>query len=241
MSLKFVAILVSLSLPLVGVSDTITGNVIKQDPDVSLDPGFCVSLEFLINHNDQTNNPLMIKSFMDAVTEWSRHVPIRATFYFEEETPLIWFIGGAAAPEKRPGVIKVVIADLQAIPYRAEEDIIGMWEFTQNRLLFDIDYFRDNPDKAYTVALHEIGHMLGVPHFVNFKELALTGYVVVPANDIAQNYIMYPVINSKSPQTQLSATEIRIALHQVWYLITCPDGRIIGKNCKFRVDKSQKQ
>lgn len=203
---------------------------IQETPAVD----FSVNVEFLIYTTDQRKSPVVINAFIDAVTEWSKHIPIRATFYFENE-PSIWALGQKITAD-RVGIIRIVVADLQKPPYNTDPNVIGLWSSSRNRLLFDVDFFENNPTKAYAVALHELGHMFGLPHFIGSDEFGYTSYIVVPSTEDAQNYVMYPSSIKDKSQDILSPIEIEIAKHQVWYLLTPPYQRMVN-DCKIILDK----
>ena len=202
----------------------------QRDPEI-LDNVY-VSVEFVIDIKDFKQHAYFVNAFNAAVAEWAKHIPIRTTFYFDGLTiPFMQM----TSPADRINVISLVFADLQAKPYNYEEKIIGMWSPGRRSILFDVDYFQKNPEEIYSVALHELGHLFGLPHIVNMNEPGYTGYLVL-ANGDATDYVMYPAAFTNKPQDQLSDIEIRYARHQVMYVLSL-DQLMMKNECKIGVDK----
>lgn len=192
-----------------------------------------VNIEFLIYNSEQKKSPVIIDAFMDAIGEWSKHIPIRAMIYFENEPIIPKLLRDSTA--YRSGVIRIIVSDLQKAPYNADTGVIAFWDSSKGRILFDLDYFQENPAKAYSVALHELGHMFGVPHFINAEEDGYTSYIIVPSTAQAQDYVMYPTSFTDRPQVTLSWMEIKIANDQIWSIMTKQHKRA-EDDCTFLVD-----
>jgi len=202
----------------------------QRDPEI-LDNVY-VSVEFALDIKDFKRHTYFVNAFNAAVAEWAKHIPIRTTFYFDGLT--IPFIPMPTSMN-RLNVISIVFADLQDKPYNYEEKIIGMWSPGRRSILFDVDYFQKNPEEIYSVALHELGHLFGLPHIVNRNEPGYTGYLVL-ANGDATDYVMYPAAFTNKPQDQLSELEIQYARHQVMYILSL-DQLTMKNECKISVDK----
>jgi hypothetical protein len=72
----------------------------------------------------------------------------------------------------------------------------------------------DDPDALYQVSLHEIGHMLGLPHIVESGHHAgLLGDISIRGK--AEKYLMYPVLSDQNLYSSPSDLEIKIATQYV--------------------------
>lgn len=188
---------------------------------------YTVSIEFVIDQRQVNQYPVVTDAFMRAVETWAGAVPIRATVYIENPVGFIWHI--ETHWRDRPGVIEVLLDDLQSPPYSAEEELIGLWKPEVDRLLLDADRLEKDPALAYAVALHELGHAFGVPHIVGEDKSALTGYIVVPIpDDKAQEYVMYPFKSNDKKQDTLSPVEIDIARWHIMHVLTDPTNKSVG-------------
>lgn len=185
---------------------------------------FYVSVEFVVHADQIEQYPLTFKALQDAICEWSIHVPIRVSVYVQEQTPEV---GWPFYPEpinylSKYDVINVLIANLQDVPYEGSPGLVGLWDNYNDKLLLDADKLEGNPTMAYAVALHELGHMFGLPHLVGFDQDGSSGWLVVPAGEDASTYVMYPSVSDNTKQTQLSAVEIALARHHVIHEWTNP-------------------
>jgi hypothetical protein len=201
----------------------------QRDPEI-LDNVY-VSVEFSIDIQDFKQHTYFVNAFNAAVVEWAKHIPIRTTFYFDGLIVPFFPIG---SPVDRLNIIRIVFADLQGKPYNFAKNIIGMWSPGRRSILFDTDYFQKNPEEIYSVALHELGHLFGLPHIVNKHELGYTGYLVLAEGD-ATDYVMYPAAFTNKPQDQLSELEIHYARHQVMYIFSL-DQLMMQRECQIAVD-----
>ncbi len=201
----------------------------QRDPDNKAK--VYVSVEFVIDFEDFQKHTYFVNVFCAAVSEWAKHLPIRTTFYYEGVPGL----EGGDPQEERSRVITIVFADIHADPYNYDKSMIGMWQPWQRRIIFDTEYFQANPSELYGVALHELGHMFGVPHIVNKNELGFTGYLVLQEGD-ARDYVMYPKSFEDRPQNILSDVEIEFAKHQVMFIFSL-DSLSKQAECQIAVDK----
>jgi hypothetical protein len=202
-----------------------------QQRDTEILDNAYVSVEFAIDIKDFKQHAYFVNAVNAAIAEWAKHIPIRTTFYFDGlMVPFMPLTSSA----NRFNVISIVFADLQAKPYNYEKNIIGMWSPGRRSILFDVDYFQKNPEEIYSVALHELGHLFGLPHIINKNELGYTGYLVLADGD-ATDYVMYPAAFTNKPQDQLSELEIQYARHQVLYIFSLE--QLMQNECRIAVDE----
>lgn len=190
---------------------------------------FYVNIEFIVFQQEIDQYPETWKHFQAALDEWRQHIPVRWVVLVEDHA-LPFSISG------RMDSIEVHMIDLQSDPYNLPNNLLGMWLSDGGKILLDAD-FLENDARAYSVCLHELGHMLGVPHIISFDELGYTGYVVLPPEQDATNFVMYPSSVSNNPQKQLSPIEIGLAYHNLLHYWTRPDVNHKTEDCRFSVDK----
>jgi len=170
---------------------------------------FYINMEIAVFEDQIATYPVTWANLEKALEEWARHLPIRWTLY--KDTNAIF-----RTLSYRKHVIEIHLADLQSFTYGSSRpDLIGVWYPKYERIVLDADRLETNPAKAYAVSLHELGHMLGVPHVVGFDEQGLTGYLVLDVGINAQKFVMYPKSISKNPQKTLSPIEVMIAKHHL--------------------------
>lgn len=183
---------------------------------------FYVSFEVSTYESQRDAYPVTAAAFQDAMREWSKHVPVRWA-HIPGESPLA----------TRHGVIEVHFADIQAPPYNLHPSLLGLWDDDNMRLLLDADSLEENPEKAYSVAMHEIGHVFGLPHIVGFSELGHTGWIVLEPGVDATNYVMYFKAVVDRPQKELSSLEIKLARHHIVHRWTEPGARPNKHDCEL--------
>lgn len=201
----------------------------SQQRDLDINDKVYISIEFSITIEDFKQHQYFVNAITAAIAEWAKYLPIRTTFYFEGMTILGVQV---VSTEDRVNVIEIRFEDLQSSGY--DDKIIGIWLPTQQRIAFDTDYFQKNPEEIYSVALHELGHLFGLPHIVNKHELGYTGYLVLQSGD-ARNYVMYPTSFDDRPQNTLSQIEIDFARHQAMFIFSI-DHLSRQSECKIAVD-----
>lgn len=183
-----------------------------------------VALELVVHEEHSLKYPTVTKALNSAVQEWEQHIPIAPTILTEPKKDSSTFLSIFGLPSflNRPGIIQVLIDDLQGPGYDLPQNIIGLWQPQHNppRLLFDGDYLESSPDIAYSTALHELGHVFGVPHIVNKLDGTISGFVVL--EDSAEEFVMYPANVPGKGQNKLSEIEINIARHYVLFELTRP-------------------
>ena len=167
-----------------------------------------IYVEFLVYPEQIERYPILLEVLNRALAEWATYVPI--TYNVRTENSLI-------AYERRPGIIKVLFEDIQnpGTGLYHYPGILGIWLSHKDTLMVDADYLEFHPEKAYSVLLHEIGHLLGVPHIVNTDDMAFSGMIVTGPETDARDLVMYPVALINRSQDKLSLIEINIARHYV--------------------------
>jgi hypothetical protein len=116
--------------------------------------------------------------------------------------------------------------------------LLGLWNNRQSKILLDADTLENNPRRAFSTALHELGHMLGVPHIINYNEIGRTGYIVLSPGVDATNHVMYPWVFKDNYQEILSQVEIDRAKQHLFTYWTQPERRSgTTFNCElFHID-----
>ena len=195
----------------------------------SADNNFYVSIELIAFQEEIDKYPETWKNFEAAIQEWSKHVPVRWVVLIEDPAMNYLFQG-------RMGSIEVHLADLQGENYNLSKGLLGVWLASTDKILLDAD-FLETYSRAFSVCLHELGHLLGVPHIVGFNEMGRSGFVILPPGEIATNYVMYPNSVKDLPQKTLSSIEIDLAYNHLLHYWTLPYSSRKTKDCNFSVDK----
>lgn len=169
-----------------------------------------------------------------AMSEWESKVPVKFTVYIEDPSIINQFGFPVQIFHDRPCIQNILLTNIQSPELGSmQEGIVGLWDPKENRLLLDGDTVESIPNVAFSVALHEIGHMLGVPHIVNLKDRGLSGMIGLPDDIDATKNVMYPQIVDGADQRKLSELEITLARNFLLNSWTNPDKRIIEK-CELK-------
>jgi hypothetical protein len=182
------------------------------------DDMFYVNIELLVFEEEIALYPETYAAFHRAIMMWSSVVPVRWVLHLESQNSPI-------SARTKPGLIRVVFADLQGPGFDFKEGLIGYWDADNDRVLIDADSLESVPERAYSVALHELGHLFGVPHIIGMEDVGYTSFAVLPAGKDAKNFVMFPTAIKGLPQNVLSPIEIKLARHGLLYYWTIPGAR----------------
>ena len=234
MTLKLISLCVCLLAACTMLHDTPTLNVnpaldsnAKIIQDVSTSPAqnsiltnekFVIAVEFVLYARQKEQYPEIADAFLMALHEWEKHIPIKLSVFTEDPT-VINPVYGVEVWHNRPGIIQVLIVDLNAPPFNYPEGVIGLWDSVNHHIQLDADVLTAHPDAAYGVSLHELGHVFGVPHIVGEEDHGISGFIIVPKEVEAEKYVMYPIYK-KDGHHALSVIEINLAIHHVMHFLT---------------------
>jgi hypothetical protein len=180
---------------------------VENEPDAYL-----VRINFVMFEPEIAQSPKTAKAFDDALTEWARNLPIECAVFIDKAGSFPFLPFGPQSITDQRGVVRVHIADIQVAPYNMPKDLLGFWDWDGNTLVLDKDVLEMDPDKAYVVALHELGHIFGLPHFLNVgAAVAATGCYVVPEKFDARKLVMYPISSDLNKCSKLTKLEISLA------------------------------
>jgi len=181
---------------------------------------FYVNIDLAVLKSEIETYPFTWIQAQAALSQWAQRVPVRFMIYVENDTtPRLPFLG---SPDKIkfPGVIRLRLMDLSELGLK--EGLLGLWDSKRERILLDADLLETDEDLAYSVMLHELGHLFGVPHVVGFYESGSTGFLVLPLEENAREYVMYPRSVANQSQSVLSDLEVMIARHHLIHYWTIP-------------------
>ena len=225
------------SLSFVGLYTNTQEEIETPDSTLELDK-FYVNFEIVVFAEEIKKYPVTWSKAQEAIVEWGKHLPVRIVTYVEDPLMINPFVGPMIY-HNRPGVIKLHLDNLQGSAYRFGRGLLGLWHSQEQSILLDADVLETLPEIAYSVTLHELGHVFGIPHVVGFSDEGLTGFIILEEGTDAKNYVMYPRYVKDHEQKILSALEIQLARHGVTHNWTQPDRfHGIKDNCSlFMLDK----
>lgn len=177
-----------------------------------------VRISFLIYAEEANKYPVTYKAFLSAISEWACHLPIDFTLVVDTE--LAKTSDGKLI--KYPRLCEIHIGDITEL-IGAPPSYLGVWFNTNKTLYLDSKDLESNSILAYNVALHELGHLFGLPHIVGredilFNRYILTGDLLVDGSAI--NWIMFPFdVGGNSMKIGLTEIEKKIAKNYLLNII----------------------
>lgn len=204
-------------------------------PDsVQQEDKFYVAMEVVFHADQAAKYPLTSAGLQDAISMWMSKVPVRMGVFIQDSAPpvVIPFMPfGPINYLDRPGIVEILMDDIQAPPYNMPPEYLGVWIPSEKKLYLDADTLEINPAQAYSVALHELGHMMGLPHIAGYDEPAKTGTVIIGPGQDAESFVMYYMSVPGKPQNVLSQIEIDVARHHLLHLVASLGYRKINDSC----------
>jgi len=189
-------------------------------------PTYRINLNMISYEKYAEQYPNIHAAVNRAINEWEKRVPIDFSVIMEPKDPKF----GVSGFYSFLSPIKIIATDVHdpAIGFESIPTMVGLWDAENGRLLLD-DSLEEDPDVAYAVALHELGHLLGLPHIVSPDEfLTYNGQIVVEEN--AEDYVMFPRLVEDAP-VELSELEIKMATEYVTHHLTSGSMRLSVDNC----------
>lgn len=219
---------------------TLSGQALSVDElqstaqdSVPFDNKLYVSMEVVFHAHQAAEYPVTSDALQNALATWADVLPVRLTVYVEDPSPPTFFLPfGRPSFLNRWNIIEILMDDLQAPPFNMRSGILGIWQPNEFRIILDADTLETDVAMAYSVALHELGHMFGLPHLVGWNEPAPSGWIVLPDGQDASEYLMYPSRGNKS-QDCLSQLEIDVAKHHLLHTLTSPGTWHTNEECNL--------
>jgi hypothetical protein len=192
------------------VAGQFTGQTVvkKIVPESAEAEEYLVRVDFVLFSHEIVKHPLKVKKFMEAVSIWTDALPISVSVYIENTGFFPWMNVGPNLPQSIPNAIYVRFVDISDYSWYAP-GLIGAWRWTENSIYLEAETDFPNEDVFKALALHELGHVLGLPHVVNIG--GVTGDIMIDFESIANTYIMYPRLSSMNAKAEPSEIEVSIA------------------------------
>lgn len=172
--------------------------------------------------------PRITKQFNRAIRRWEMATPVELHVYDDFSGPR--------------GSISVFFGNYMNM-LSVSNNILGFYSPNTKMLFFTDDMENEetySDDAIYKTCLHELGHVLGLPHIIgkiddngDFSYESGSGFdIVLPSKEDAEKCIMYPIAHDED-QTDLSPVEILWARHALMhdinltsFLENCTYGKI---------------
>jgi len=172
-------------------------------------PEYLVRVNFVLFTQEIAQAPVTSQAFQNALGEWADVLPIECAVFLEPPATFPFNLDSMA---NQRGVIRVRIVDIHAPPYNQPFEILGFWDWGQNLLALDRMTLELDAEMAHVVALHELGHVFGLPHFLNIgAQIGSTGSYMIPAEFDARELIMFPVVGNRNKSSKLTKLEATLA------------------------------
>jgi len=186
------------------------------------DIGYKVRMNFVTFESDVDQHPETNKQFQRALDTWADRLPLEAALFQEGHmTVLTLLVGTDIDVSLDPHNIKVRFTNIHAPPYSMPDDNVGAFNHHTKELILD-DILEKDPDMAYAVSLHELGHVFGLPHIIGQKEFfGMTGNIVLSENMNPKSYLMYPEVSEENKCGNISNLEVDLATK---YILQLTDG-----------------
>lgn len=194
-------------------------SVPAQDPTEGPRPedpkSYLVRLNLVVFPDEVQAYPVITHALEEALSEWMHEVPIEIAPMIDDHDPSM--PQGMPTIADEPGVVRVHIASVNGPPYFMPPGVLGFWDAATNLLVLDTSYLEADPDMAYSVCLHELGHVLGLPHIENRNSpYAISGEIIVPDDCDAARMVMYPMYDpDKNRRAHLTQLEIDIVRENI--------------------------
>ncbi len=183
---------------------------------------YLVAVDFIIEKSYKSEHYKALKvKFIEAATEWSRHLPVRMRFFTKEQ------VGG-----KIPiGMVQFKIGP-QPKSFSKKGNLNGYFNHS-TLTIYICDHISD--EQCYFTSLHELGHLFGLPHIVNYwdNNFAVTGDIFLNPKSKAEHGIMYPYSNLRSLKSH-SPSKLEIRLARKYVLNEIRQKRFSEKTCYHR-------
>lgn len=188
-------------------------SIVPAEKQVTVDTNepdsYLVRVNFVLFAQEIVNNPQAAEAFEAALREWASHLPIQCGIFIEDSGIFSFLPFGPSMVSEECGVIRVHIADTVAPPYNRPKRVLGYWDWNTNTLVLNQNAEATN---MYSIALHELGHVFGLPHFLNQNDDDIdTGSYVIPNTYDADKMIMFPILSEVNQCSQLTKLEIALA------------------------------
>lgn len=208
---------------------------VQHSNSIDNEDKFYIALDVLVFKSEIKKHPIVWQNTVKAMAEWSRHIPVYFVVNIEDDTfPYIPIFNESLVD--KPNIIQIRMLDLEE-KFGLPENLLGMWDHKNNRILLNTKLLSDEENLTYSTALHEFGHLFGVPHVVGKQDSLYTGYIVLDDNQ-AHGYVMYPRLFTGHLQDTLSELEISLAKNYLVHSWGTIDRN--RENChKFLVDKHE--
>jgi len=189
-------------------------NLYISHNDMDLYCGSRIYKPFILPKEIEESHPRITKQLIRAMNRWAMSVPV--DFHI---------ISGMSGPV---GSTSVVFGRYPTMSDPAGTNTLGFYNPELHLLFFneeeEIDEKKFPDESIYKTCLHELGHVLGLPHIIgkvdNNGKLNFSGGrgfdIVLPTLKEARCCIMFPVEADKD-QTDLSPIEILWARHALMH------------------------